>query len=163
MDIEIIEIIETILTSPYLGLAAICFSIAGFIFQLILTEGYKKNIVRENNRLLEELRWEFKVREQAAKVAEYMDLARHLGKDSPDDVYHKANVLAWELAMWLPTEIYRKLGKSLTDKGVEISPLDVVVEVRKILLKDKSGNLCADDIIHHARGIGERKQRADNQ
>ena len=153
-----IEIIKIIITSPYLGLTAICLSIIAFIFQLIVTEKFKSKITRENNRILEELRWDIKVREQAAKVAEYMDLARNLKEDSPGEDYHKANTLAWELAMWLPSDIYKKSGQSLATPSMTNNPLEVVIEIRKILLKEKAGDLTSDNVIHHAPGIGKIKK-----
>jgi len=153
-----IELLKTIITSPYLGFAAICLSVSTFIFQLIVTEKYKAELIRENNNLLEEFRWDFKVREQAAKVADYLDLARNLKENSPEIDYHKANTLAWELAMWLPADIYKKLGRSLIKPSVENSPLDVVIEIRKILLREKAGDLTSDNVIHHAPGINKKSQ-----
>lgn len=151
-----VEIIDFIIKSPYLGITAICLSILGFLIQLIITEKYKTKVSKEINHFLEELRWDNKVREQAAKVAEYMDLARNLKNNSPEEAYHKANTLAWELAMWLPTDVYIKLGESLTKPNTENNPLQVVIEVRQLLLKEKAGDLTADDIIHHAPGIGRK-------
>ena len=57
--------------------------------------------------------------------------------------------------MWLPADVYRKLGQSIANPNEENNPLEVVVEIRKILLKDKAGDLSSNDIIHHAPGIGQ--------
>jgi hypothetical protein len=50
---------------------------------------------------LENLKWDIKVRKQAAKIAEYMALARDHCADSSVEDYRKANRLSWELALWL--------------------------------------------------------------
>jgi hypothetical protein len=151
-----IEWVKAIIVSPYLTLVAICLATFVFLFQLWVTEKFKAEIVRENNRLLEEIRWDFKAREQAAKVAEYMDLVRNLRENSPEGDYHRANTLAWELAMWLPSDIYKKLGMTVVRSDRQSTPFDVVIEVRKILLKDKAGDLTADHVIYHAPGIGKK-------
>lgn len=106
------------------------------------------------------------MREQAAKVAEYMELARNLREDSPQVDYQKANRLAWELAMWLPADVYKRMAESLVRPNELNNPLVVVVAVRKILLGEKAGDLTMDNIISHAPGIGKKKdapqQRGDS-
>ena len=106
---------------------------------------------------LEEYRYEIKVREQAAKVAEYMVVACQLQESSPPADYERANRLAWELAMWLPPEIYRCMAESLANPTEVNNPLVVVVAVRKLLLGDNAGDLRVDNLLHHAPGIGRQK------
>jgi len=86
-----------------------------------------------------------------------MAIARDLKQRGPPEDYREANRLAWELAMWLPADVYRAMGQALANPDSENNPLSVVIEVRKVLLGDDSGNLTQDDIIHHAPGIGEKR------
>ena len=100
---------------------------------------------------------ELKARERAERVAEYMALARDLKETSSEAEYRKANQLSWELAMWLPTDVYRSLGKALSKPDKEYNPLSVVISVRQVLLGNTSGDLTQDDIIHHAPGISQKR------
>jgi len=93
----------------------------------------------------------------AAKVAEYMALARDLRSDSPIEDYRRANCLAWELAMCLPADIFRSIGKALTKRSAECNEHTVAIAVRALLLGDDAGNLTANELISHAPGIGKPK------
>jgi hypothetical protein len=77
-----------------------------------LTERLRASLQKETNKALERIRWDFKVREQAARAAKYMSLARDLPATTSGD-YRLANKLAWEFAMWLPTEVYRELQQAM--------------------------------------------------
>lgn len=131
------------------------------IIQFLLAQWTKSridaSIKAEYAKILEDYRFDIKTREQAIKVAEYMSIARNLKESSLDEDYRKANQLAWELAMWLPTDVYKKLGQALSSPNKEINPLSVSIEIRKMLLKDKAGDLTQDNIIHHAPGIGKNR------
>lgn len=141
--------------------------IAGFVgvaavqvlAMLWIAERLRASLQRETNTLLERLRWDSKVREQATKVAEYMALARNLREDSPESDYRTANRLAWELAMWLPADTYRELGRALAQPSEAANPLRVSIAVRRILLGKDAGDLGPNDIIHHAPGIGKGASR----
>jgi len=85
-----------------------------------------------------------------------MVLARSLHESSPPEKYEKANRLAWELALWLPADIYKAMGKALTKPDSKTNPLSVVVSVRNALLGNADGNLTQDDILSHAPGIGKK-------
>jgi hypothetical protein len=113
------------------------------------------SLQKEHSKFLEEIQWERKTREQAEKVAEYLAFARQLRKDSKEEDYIKANQLSWELAMWLPEEIYNETVKAIASPSNEVNELSVVIGVRKLLLKEKAGTLSPDNIAHHAPGIGE--------
>jgi len=144
------------LSLPEIGLGVILLGTLQFLTSLWISERLKASLQKENAIFLENLRWDLKVREQAAKVAEYMAIARDLNEtDSPEE-YRKINRLTWELAMWLPEDIYKAMGHAIAKPDKDINPLSVVVDVRKILLGAASGNLTQDDIIHHAPGIGKK-------
>ena len=144
-----------------LTLTQVCLSVVSlaalqFLVSLLVSERLKASLQKETGRFLETLRWELKVREQAAKVAEYMALARDLREDSSVGDYRNANRLAWELALWLPANVYRAVGKAISAPDSKTNPLSVVVDVRRVLLGEAAGDLVPDNIIHHAPGIGRR-------
>jgi len=106
---------------------------------------------------------ELKAKERAERVAEYMAIARDLKETSSEDSFSKANRLSWELAMWLPADVYRSMGKALSKPDEETNPLSVAILVRKVLLGANCGDLTQDDIIHHAPGIGREAKGITRQ
>jgi len=141
-----------------LGLKEIAIGVIALgALQFLLQELLKTSLQKKNDVFLEKLRWEMKIREQARGVAEYMAIARDLKESESPDNFRKVNQLAWELAMWLPEDIYRTMGRALTKPNEVDNPLAVVVAVRKILLGNSSGNLTQNDILQHAPGIGRPK------
>ena len=129
-----------------------------FLVSLWLSERFKAQLQKENALLLESMRWDMRVREQAAKVAEYMALARDLRCDADTETFKRVNQLAWELALWLPADIYKTLAVAVTSPSEQINPLSVISSVRKILLEGKHGELTPDEILNHAPGIGNFRQ-----
>jgi len=141
-----------------LGLKEIAIGVIALgALQFLLQELLKTSLQKKNDVFLEKLRWEMKIREQARGVAEYMAIARDLKESESPDNFRKVNQLAWELAMWLPEDIYRAMGRALTKPNDVDNPLAVVVAVRKVLLGDSSGNLTQNDILQYAPGIGRPK------
>jgi hypothetical protein len=132
------------------------FLLVAYLGRNYFIERLRLSLQKEHTKFLDELQWSRKVQEQAARVSEYLALARRLKKDSPVSDYEKANQLSWELAMWLPEETYKEMTQAVVNPSKDINELSVVVSVRKILLGDKAGQLGQDDIAHHAPGIGER-------
>lgn len=121
---------------------------------LWFTEKYKAKLQRESASIIELQRWELSVRKQAEKIAEYMSIARSLSTSSTPEEYRYANQLAWELALWLPRDIYKSLSHALTSPSEVNNPLSVVVEVRQLLLEEKFGSLTQDEVLCHAPGAG---------
>ena len=132
-------------------------AVVQFLIGLWIKARLEGSIKHSYDKKLEEFRYELKVREQAAKVAEYMEFARHLREDSPASDYQRANRLAWELAMWLPTDVYKCMAESLVRPNEMNNPLVVVIAVRKLLLGDKAGDLTTVNILSHAPGIGKER------
>lgn len=86
----------------------------------------------------------------ASRIAEYLALARTLdAKDSVQE-YRAANALAWELAMLLPTDIYRMLVAVLVASDPKINAHTFAIHVRKWLLGADAGDLSAKELPHHA-------------
>lgn len=119
------------------------------------------SIKSEYDRLLEDYRFEQRAKEQAAKAAEYIALARDLKTTATAADYRRANQLAWELALWLPDDLYRKLARALTSpQSKENNILGVLVEIRKLLLKTP-GTLNDDEVLHHAPNFGAVRSFGD--
>jgi hypothetical protein len=72
--------------------------------------------------------------------------------------YERANPLSWELAMWLPEEIYKQMTFAIARPNENVNEWSVVISVWKLLLGEKAGNLGPDDIAHHASGIGNKNR-----
>ncbi len=123
-------------------------------FPLWVAEQIKLQTQKDHTQFSEALKWELKSREQAVKVAEYLALANTLKSSSPEEEYRKANQLSWELAMWLPEDIYKKMVQGVVNRDVDSNELATVIQVRKLLLGDDSGNLTADDVAAHGPSIG---------
>ena len=118
------------------------------------------SIKAEYDRLIEEYKFEIKAREQAAKVAEYLAIVKTQDLKTPNGRkygldYQRANRLAWEVALWLPEEQYRDMAHSLVAAKGSKDILQVIVDIRKVILKDKSGNLLSKDILIHAPTNGK--------
>jgi hypothetical protein len=144
---------------PEISLGVILLSIFQFLATLWFSERLKAELQKENAVFAETLKWDLKVREQAKRVAEYMALARRLKKSSSEADFERANQLSWELAMWLPEDIYKEMTIAIAKPNQYINELSVIIAVRKILLGEKAGNLGADDIAHHAPGIGKNNHK----
>jgi hypothetical protein len=102
-----------------------------------------KSIEHEYQRKLEEYRYDIKVREQAARVAEYLSLRN----SDKNDVF-LMNKLSWELALWLPAEIYQKMAHVVVNNPDAQKYKELIIEVRRLLLKDSNDKLTWDNIIH---------------
>ena len=81
------------------------------------------------------------VDERAEKITKYLALARSLRTDSSESDYRLANSLAWELALWMPTDFYRLMGQALCKPALFN---DFIIAVRRGELKGQAGDLAQD-------------------
>ena len=121
---------------------------------LWVAEQIKLQTQKDHTQFSEALKWELKGRERAVKVAEYLALANTLKGCSSEEEYRKANQLSWGLAMWLPADIYKKMVQGVVHRNADSNELTTVIQVRKLLLGEISGNLTADDVAAHLPSIG---------
>ena len=142
---------------PEISIGVILLGTLQFLASLWISERLKASLQKENAVFLEKIRWDIKVREQAERVAEYMAIARDLNESDTSGVYQRANRLNWELAMWLPEDLYKALMDAIAKPNDKNNPLSVVVAIRKYLLGDAAGGLSQNNIGHHAPGIGKRE------
>ena len=138
--------------------SASLFAFAVFLAKNYLIGRMTLAFQKEHSKFLDELHWNRKVQVQAAGVAEYLALARGLKEDSrsTDADYERTNQLSWELAMWLPDDVYIQMTRAIAQPTETVNALSVVIEVRRILLGNKAGALTADHVAHHGRGIGRQ-------
>ncbi|MHB1136951.1 MAG: hypothetical protein ACYCXR_08000 [Coriobacteriia bacterium] len=135
---------------PEVGLAALVLAALQFLVSLWVSERLKASLQKEHAEFLEKLKWGSKAREQAAHVAEYLAFVRYLSDKSPETDFRRANQMSWELAIWLPEDVYREMTRALVNPGPTANDLTTVLAVRRLLLGNDAGNLCSDDIAHHA-------------
>jgi hypothetical protein len=126
-----------------------------YLLKTLIVEKLKTSFQKDHSKFLEELKYEFKVREQAIKVAEYLAHARQLAATDPKEKFMKINQLSWELAIWLPEEIYKGMVQAIANPSLQANELTNVVAVRRMLLGiDKAGELTANDIAVHGPNYG---------
>jgi len=93
---------------------------------------------------LEDYKQELSRRAQAARIAEV--LARSFYGDGTNKVEYLK--LVWELSIWLPADLVRKLSVCLVTANKDTAdPKQILIEVRKLLYGGKD-DLTADQIIH---------------
>ncbi len=149
IDIMKVIIGSSLVTTTFITLISL-------IAKTWIVERIKFVLQKEHTQFNTDLQWEIKVKERAEKVAEYFSLARSLRENSTDEEYRKANRLSWELAMWLPDDIYSQMVLAIVNPNQANNELTVVIAVRKLLLKEKAGNLTEEQVAHHAPGIGKK-------
>jgi len=105
----------------------------------------ESSIKHEYDKRLEDLRFQFKQREQAAMIAEL--LAEW--SSAPPDV-KRLNQLSWEASLWLPPEIVAELAKVLCHSPDARSMKDLLVDVRRHI-KGAPDGVEAFHIVHFSR------------
>jgi hypothetical protein len=98
------------------------------------------------SRKLEKLRFEMRLRERAASIAEL--LAEWASKPTnPTPQYLKRlTQLNFELSIWLPAPIVRDLQNTLRNAG-EKNAKEIVLDVRRFL-RDEADDLNAEELVH---------------
>lgn len=88
----------------------------------------------------------------AEKVAQYLVLVGTLDKTSPPEDYDRANELSLELAMLLPTHVYRAMVEAAAHPSAKANPASVAIMMRSELIAPDEGTLQADHVAFHAPG-----------
>ena len=94
------------------------------------------------------------------KVARYLVLAGTLDKNSAPDDYDMANELSLELAMVLPSGIYRAMVEAAAHPDGKVNPATVAVMMRRELLSPAETELLAEQIMYHMPGVATTKPRS---
>ncbi len=100
------------------------------------------------NRKLENFRFELRVREQAARVAELLAEARDGDPNTTSERAKRLNHLTWELSLWLPSEIVRELTRQLCSNEDRKTVKEILIQVRKHILGKSCADLAVEDITH---------------
>ena len=93
------------------------------------------------------------------KVARYLVVAGTLDKNSVPEDYDLANELSLELAMLLPSSIYRAMVEAAAHPDGRVNPGSVAVLMRKELLAPLEGDLQADQVAFHTLGVAPKPPR----
>lgn len=139
-----------------ISIVVISLGILQFLASLWISERFKASLQKENAVFLKKLRWDIKVREQAERAAEYLAIARDLKETDTAETYRRANQLNWELAMWLPADLYKAMMDAIAKPDNSNNPLSIVVSIRKYLLNEGAGEINQDNIGFHAPGIRKK-------
>lgn len=105
-----------------------------------------QSIKHEYDKRMEELRFETRKREQAARVSELL-----ASEFSADPETERFNRLAWELSLWLPADIVRELTRYLCKDDTAKHPKEILIAIRRLLHGDKD-MLEPEMIVHRATG-----------
>jgi hypothetical protein len=92
----------------------------------------------------------------AEKVAHYLVLVGSLDKNSAMEDFDLANELSLELAMLLPTTVYRCMVEAATQPNAKVNPASVAIMMRSELIAPDEGALAAEHVALHAPGAPEK-------
>ncbi len=115
-----------------------------FLTSLWIKARLEASIEHEYSKKLEEFKFEFRKREQAARIAEI--LAIHNNRKQMID-QTRFNQLLWELTLWLPSDIVQLLMNHLMDESSAADPKKILIAIRK-LFHGQDDTVTADQIVH---------------
>jgi hypothetical protein len=95
------------------------------------------------SKQIEDYKTQLERDKKMAKVAEFF---AEWASEHSDKA--KLNGLSMELSVWLPYAIYKDLGRCVCWVEGAPSPQQILIDVRKYLLKEFAGDLSADDIVY---------------
>jgi len=106
----------------------------------------KESIRSEYAKVLEDYKYDIRVREQAAKIAEFFTE----WVKGPNADKAKLNQYSMELSLWLPHQLYLDFAHCVTHAAGAPQYKDILISIRKHLLKQTSGDPKAAEIVHFA-------------
>jgi hypothetical protein len=127
----------------YPGISVLILAGIQWLIAVWLKSTITASIKHEYDKKLAEFQYELRIREQAVKIAEFFS---EWSKNNAD--INKLNNMSMELSLWLPADIYKDLAKCLTYAPGAPLAKDILIAVRKHLLKNSAGDLTAPEIIH---------------
>lgn len=90
------------------------------------------------------------------KVARYLVIAGTLDKNSAPDDYELANELSLELAMVLPSAIYRAMVEAAAHPDGKVNPASVAVMMRREMLSLGEADLQPEEVAYHTPGVATK-------
>ena len=148
---------KVILTYPQLVLFVLLSGIAAYVGAYLKKKGENlattedvrqltekvEEIKTTYSKQIEDYKQELSRRAQAAKVAEFLT-----EWSAPKSDYVKLNGYMMELSLWLPHELYRNLAKCVCYTPGAPFPKEILISVRKYLLREDAGDLKPEEIVH---------------
>jgi hypothetical protein len=133
-----------------------------------LASQWVENSMRTHyEKQLEDYRQQIETRNRAALIAEYVSMWYVSGQindvNSMEKIefYQRINKISFELALFLPAEIYRELGPALVKQPDAKTAGDILIDVRRHLLVP--GDLTADNIIYHWPKLKQLVEKAQSE
>jgi len=124
-------------------------SILQFLSSIWIKSRLENSIRLENDKVLEEFRYDIRIREQASKIAEYIAFIEEDRINPPEKPdYRYMNKLAFELLLWLPEDLYLELKEVFSKNDIENNTFKVLVKIREHLQKKKT-LITDNDIFWH--------------
>jgi hypothetical protein len=120
------------------------FTAAFGVIQFVLAKWIEGRISNRFAKFLEDYKYDIKVREQAAKIADFF-AEWTLGAEADKA---KLNRYSMELSLWLPYELYSRFARCVTYQPGAPIYKDILIDIRKHLLKTEAGEMKAGDIVH---------------
>jgi hypothetical protein len=115
---------------------------------------------KQQNQAISKLENREKVQAAVEKIPDYLLMAGDLQEVDSPQLYARVNRLNFELAMWLPADLYRKVTLAIAaPQSRQNNILAVIEAARKYLLGENAEDLTQDDIAFHAPGIGKMKEK----
>ena len=90
------------------------------------------------------------------KVARYLVIAGTLDKNSAPDDSELANELSLELAMVLPSAIYRAMVEAAAHPDGKVNPASVAVMMRREMLSLAEADLQPEQVAYHTPGVATK-------
>ena len=90
------------------------------------------------------------------KVARYLVIAGTLDKNAAPDDYDLANELSLELAMVLPSAIYRAMVEAAAHPDGKVNPASVAVMMRREMLSLGETDLQPEQVAYHTPGVATK-------
>ena len=124
------------------SLLAILVGIVQFLLSIWIKSRLENSIKHEYDKLIEEYKVELNIKDRASKVAEYLaiTIGGRMDLDIKMDII-RANQLAWELALWLPDDLYLELKESLNPLNSNkdsVNEFKTLIKIREFLRKEKT-------------------------
>ena len=131
------------LSLPDFGAIALLWAVLAFLSGEWLKYRLEHSISHEYDRKLEEMKYEMRKREQAARVAKLLAMSF-----DPETKPREFNELAWELSLWLPKDLVWEITKCLCGESTAKNPKEILIEIRKVLNGGEDDGLEAGQLVH---------------
>lgn len=145
------------LTLPDIGAIAALWALLAFLTGEWFKYRLQNSIKHEYDRKLEEMKFDLRKREQAARVAKLLAMSF-----DPTTKSREFNELAWELSLWLPGDLVWEITKCLCGESTAKNPKEILIEIRKVLNNGVDDGLEAGQLVHRQPEFPENIEHVRN-